>query len=46
MAEALLKAWNAPALVADLEVDAARREAVRQRNTHVTDLRAAGKGIA
>jgi lysophospholipase L1-like esterase len=46
MAEALLKAWNAPALVADLEVDAARKEAVRQRNTHVTDLRAAGKGIA
>jgi hypothetical protein len=46
MAEALLKAWNAPALVADVEVDAARKEPVRQRNTHVTDLRAAGKGIA
>jgi hypothetical protein len=46
MAEALLKAWNASALVADLEVDAARKEAVRQRNTHITDLRAAGKGIS
>jgi lysophospholipase L1-like esterase len=46
MAEALLKAWNAPALVADVEVDAARKEAVRQRNTHVADLHAAAKGIA
>ncbi len=46
MAEALLKAWNAPALVADVEVDAARKETARQRNTHVTDLRAADKGIA
>jgi lysophospholipase L1-like esterase len=46
MAEALLKAWNAPALVADVEVDAGRKEAVRQRNSHVADLRAAGKGIA
>jgi lysophospholipase L1-like esterase len=46
MAEALLKAWNAPALVTDVEVDAARKEPVRQRNTHVADLRAVGKGIA
>jgi lysophospholipase L1-like esterase len=46
MAEALLKAWNAPALVADVEVDAARKETARQRNTRVTDLRAADKGIA
>ncbi|MCU1235638.1 MAG: lipolytic enzyme family [Candidatus Solibacter sp.] len=46
MAEALLKAWNAPALVADVEVDAGRKEAVRQRNSHVTDLHAAAKGIA
>jgi lysophospholipase L1-like esterase len=46
MAEALLKGWNAPALVSDVELDAARNEAVRQRNTHVTELHAAGKGIA
>ena len=31
-------AWNAPALVTGVEIDAARKEAVRQRNTHVTDL--------
>src|ERR1035438_8617867 len=46
LAEALLKAWNAPALVADVEIDAGRKEAVRQRNTRVADLRAAAKGIA
>lgn len=46
MAEALLKAWNAPSLVTDVEVDAARKEAVRQRNAHLTDLHAAGKGIS
>ncbi len=45
MAEALLKAWNAPALVADLELDAGNK-VLRQRNTHVTDLRAVAKGIA
>jgi hypothetical protein len=45
MAEALLKAWNAPAMVADVEIDAGRKEAVRQRNSHVSDLHAAAKGI-
>ena len=29
LAEALLKAWNAPALVAAVEIDAARKEAVQ-----------------
>ncbi len=46
LAEALLKAWNAPALVAAVEIDAGRKEAVRQRNTRVTDLRAVAKGLA
>ena len=46
LAEALLKSWNAPALVAGVEIDAARKEAVRQRNTRVADLRAVAKGVA
>jgi lysophospholipase L1-like esterase len=38
MAEALLKSWNAPAVVTDVEIDAGRKEPLRQRNTHVSDL--------
>ena len=38
MAEALLRAWNAPAMVTDVELDAARNEPIRQRNTRVADL--------
>ncbi len=38
MAQALLKSWNAPALVTDVELDAARKEPVRQLNTRVSDL--------
>ena len=45
MAEALLKAWNAPALVSDVEIDAARKEPVRRINAHISDLRAA-KGVS
>ena len=45
LAEALLQAWNAPALVAGVEIDSARKEAIRQRNTHVEEIRAA-KGLA
>lgn len=45
MAEALLKSWNAPALVSDVEIDAGRKEAIHQRNTHVSDL-ASGKGVS
>jgi lysophospholipase L1-like esterase len=41
MAEALLRAWNAPALISEVELDAVRKEPVHQSNTHVTDLRAA-----
>ncbi len=39
MAASLLKAWNAPSLVSAVELDAARREPVRQTNTHVSELR-------
>jgi hypothetical protein len=45
MAEALLRAWNAPAVVTDVEIDAARKEPIRQRNTHVADLHSA-KGLS
>jgi lysophospholipase L1-like esterase len=45
MAEALLKAWNAPALVSEVEIDAKRKEAVVQRNSHVTDV-AATAGVS
>ncbi len=45
MAEALLQSWNAPAVVTDVELDAARKEPIRQRNTHISDLQA-GKSIS
>jgi lysophospholipase L1-like esterase len=45
MAEALLKSWNAPATVSAVELDAARKEAVRQANTHISDL-AFGQGVS
>ena len=41
MAEALLKAWNAPAIVTDVEIDAGRKEAVRQLGAHVAGLHSA-----
>jgi lysophospholipase L1-like esterase len=42
MAEALLRSWNAPALVTDVEIDASRRAAVRQENTRVSILNGGG----
>jgi len=39
MAEALLKAWNAPALVTAVEIDAAKVQTVRAENTAVSDLK-------
>ena len=45
MAEALLKSWNAPDVVTDVELDASRKEPVRQVNTVVSDLRT-GKGLS
>ena len=41
MAEALLKAWNAPGTVSAVEIDAARKETVRQVNARVTGLQVA-----
>jgi lysophospholipase L1-like esterase len=40
MAEALLKAWNAPALVSSVEIDAAAGKVARQKNAKVDDLKA------
>jgi lysophospholipase L1-like esterase len=45
MAQALLQAWNAPAIVTDVEIDVARKAATRQIGTQVSDVRA-GDGIA
>lgn len=45
MAESLLKAWNAPAIVTSVELDAAARKAVKTGNTSVSDLQF-GKSIA
>jgi lysophospholipase L1-like esterase len=39
MAEALLKAWNAPAVVTAVEIDAAKVRTVRAENTAVSDLK-------
>jgi len=39
MAEALLKAWNAPALVTSVEIDADKVQTVRVENTAVSDLK-------
>jgi lysophospholipase L1-like esterase len=41
MAEALLKAWNAPSTVASVEIDAASTRVVHAEQTKVTELRAA-----
>lgn len=38
MAEALLKAWNAPSVVSEVEIDAAAGKAVRANNSKVTGL--------
>jgi hypothetical protein len=46
MAQALLKGWNAPSLVSDVELDAGRKTAVRQRNTHVASIGGEGKGLS
>jgi hypothetical protein len=43
MAGELLKAWHAPAVVTNVEIDAAAKRFVRQDNTEASDLEA-GKG--
>jgi len=45
MAEALLESWNAPAVVTEVEIDAARKTASTHVNTRVSDLER-GKGIS
>ena len=40
MAEALLKAWNAPSTVASVEIDASKKRVVHAGNAKVTELRA------
>jgi len=42
MAEALLKAWNAPAIVSVLELDAASGRVVREENAKVDNLKGNG----
>ena len=42
MAAALLKAWNAPALVTAVAIDAAAKKVAKQENTKVDGLRAEG----
>jgi lysophospholipase L1-like esterase len=42
MAEALLKAWNAPATVAAVQIDAAARRVVNAGNTDITGLETGG----
>ncbi len=39
MAEAILKAWNAPALVAEVEINAKKKRVVKAANTEVKDLK-------
>jgi lysophospholipase L1-like esterase len=41
LAQALLQAWNAPAVVAEVEIDAASKSATVQVNTRVSDVRGA-----
>ena len=45
MAEALLEAWNAPATVASVEIDAAAQRVARAQNATVTNLEA-GSGLS
>ncbi len=42
MAEALLKAWSAPAVVTAVSIDAANRRVSRQESTRVSDLKGDG----
>ena len=45
MAQALLQAWKAPAIVTEVQIDAARKVATLQAGTRVSEVRA-GDGIA
>ena len=45
MAEAILKAWNAPATVTSVEINAAKKRVVRATNTQVNDLASDANGL-
>jgi lysophospholipase L1-like esterase len=45
MAEALLKAWNAPATVTTVEIDSARKRVVNATNTEVNGLASRDNGL-
>jgi lysophospholipase L1-like esterase len=45
MAAALLKSWNAPSVVTDVEIDAASTKVVSSRNSTISEL-AAGRGLS
>jgi len=46
MAEAILKAWNAPATVTAVEINAAKKRVVQTTNTQVDDLTAHANGVS
>ncbi len=46
MAEGLLKAWKAPALVSEVEIDAASGKALRSEGTEVSGVEANAKGVS
>ena len=46
MAAAVLRAWNAPSTVADIEIDAQSGQARQQENTRVSNLKASGDGVS
>jgi lysophospholipase L1-like esterase len=45
MAEALLRAWNAPAVVSAVEIDGAGKRAVSARNSRVTEVMGTTSGV-
>ena len=46
MAAAVLKAWNAPSTVADIEIDAKSAQVTRQDNSHVSNLKVSGDTLS
>jgi lysophospholipase L1-like esterase len=45
MAEALLKSWNAPAVVTSVAIDAVNQRVENSQNTEVTELQSEGGGL-
>ena len=46
MAEALLKAWGAPATVSSTEITAGKPLVIHVENTHITNIKQSGDGIS